>query len=285
MLAPRRIHPVVRIAHRLQAPLRIAPRIILDHELVLILRGQGKLVFGGISVMFGPHDLFFIEPFVPHAFESEGVVEHLAVHFDFAEDVPAASSRVAQRRPYQVRLTQDLRIPGHVTIHRGDPLERAMFDIIAARALPGHLGALAASAHLLRAIVLLLEQTAHRQEVAHAGASADRVRIQRALAFVEEHLARKVSALDLAKAADTSASHFNRIFRQWSGTSPMEYLRHRRIEEARRLLANGELSIKQIAARTGFDDPFHFSRVFRRVDGLSPSQFRAAVLASGAVTT
>jgi transcriptional regulator GlxA family with amidase domain len=146
------------------------------------------------------------------------------------------------------------------------------------------LGALAASAHLLRAIVLLLEHerggAGRRQETPHAGATADRIRIQRALGFLDERLAKKVSALDLAHAADTSASHFNRIFRQWSGTSPMEYLRHRRIEEARRLLADEELSIKQIAARTGFDDPFHFSRVFRRVDGLSPSQFRAAVLAS-----
>jgi AraC-like DNA-binding protein len=275
MLPHHRLHPIVRIAHRRLGPLNIAPRIILDHELVLILRGRGELTYDSAAFPFEPQHLFFLEPFIPHAFRAESAVEHLAVHFDFAPNVPPVT-RLLQRPAYQVRLTQGLRIPHHVVLQKSDPVERALFDVITARARAGAVSPLAASAHLLRAIVQLLERSAPAPS---APPSIDHVRIRRALDFVEAHLAQKLSAADLAHAADTSPSHFNRIFRQWSGTSPMDFLRTRRIEHARRLLADHQLSIKQIAAQAGFDDPFHFSRVFRQIDGLSPSQFRAALLA------
>jgi AraC family transcriptional regulator of arabinose operon len=58
----------------------------------------------------------------------------------------------------------------------------------------------------------------------------------------------------------------------------MELLRRARVEEARRLLAAGDLSIKQVAIACGFASPYHFSKVFRRIDGLPPSQYQASVL-------
>jgi transcriptional regulator GlxA family with amidase domain len=84
----------------------------------------------------------------------------------------------------------------------------------------------------------------------------------------------------LARGAGLSVSHFNRLFREWSGFTPMEYQRRQRMARARALLGDARLTIKEIAAQCGFDDPYHFSRVFRQLDGLSPSQYRAALLAS-----
>jgi transcriptional regulator GlxA family with amidase domain len=59
----------------------------------------------------------------------------------------------------------------------------------------------------------------------------------------------------------------------------MAYLRHRRVDAARLLLADVDLSIKEIAVRCGFDDPYHFSKVFHQIDGLSASDYRETVLA------
>jgi transcriptional regulator GlxA family with amidase domain len=58
----------------------------------------------------------------------------------------------------------------------------------------------------------------------------------------------------------------------------MEYLQRVRVQHARELLKDIDLSIKEVAARTGFSDPYHFSRVFRRIDGLSPAYYREIVL-------
>ncbi|HLL88337.1 MAG TPA: helix-turn-helix transcriptional regulator, partial [Tepidisphaeraceae bacterium] len=74
-------------------------------------------------------------------------------------------------------------------------------------------------------------------------------------------------------------SRFTALFRAHTGTSPMGYVRKVRVDHARRLLADVDLSIKEVAARVGFDDAFHFSKVFRAVDGLAPTRYREALLA------
>ena len=84
---------------------------------------------------------------------------------------------------------------------------------------------------------------------------------------------------DLARAAGLSPSHFTRLFRLWTGLPPGEYLLRKRVEQACKLLGDPTLSIKEVAARSGFDDPYYFSKVFRRVDGLTPTLFREALLA------
>ncbi|MBD0707148.1 MULTISPECIES: helix-turn-helix domain-containing protein [unclassified Streptomyces] len=59
-----------------------------------------------------------------------------------------------------------------------------------------------------------------------------------------------------------------------TGRTPGTLLREARTREAQRLLARTELSVRQIAARTGFSDPAYFCRFFRRETGTSPGDFR-----------
>ncbi|MEU7020554.1 AraC family transcriptional regulator [Streptomyces sp. NPDC046203] len=58
------------------------------------------------------------------------------------------------------------------------------------------------------------------------------------------------------------------------GRTPGSLLREARTREAQRLLARTDLSVRQVAARTGFDDPAYFCRFFRRETGMSPGGFR-----------
>ena len=69
------------------------------------------------------------------------------------------------------------------------------------------------------------------------------------------------------------------MFNEWTGYSPIEYLRRLRVERARQLLADVDLSIKEIAQRCGFDDAYHFSKTFRQIDGLPPTKYRESLLA------
>ncbi|MFF0432976.1 AraC family transcriptional regulator [Streptomyces sp. NPDC004327] len=58
------------------------------------------------------------------------------------------------------------------------------------------------------------------------------------------------------------------------GRTPGSLLREARTQEAQRLLARTDLSVRQVAARTGFEDPAYFCRFFRRETGMSPGGFR-----------
>jgi AraC-like DNA-binding protein len=61
-----------------------------------------------------------------------------------------------------------------------------------------------------------------------------------------------------------------------TGRTPSQLIREARVHEAKRLLARTDLSVRQIAARTGFADPAYFCRFFRRETGQSPGDFRRA---------
>mgnify|MGYP001045990345 CR=1 FL=1 len=80
----------------------------------------------------------------------------------------------------------------------------------------------------------------------------------------------------LAQMAGLSVNAFIRHFREIYGTTPRQYLMVRRCETAARLLDSGELSLEQIAERTGFCDRFHLTRTFTRMRGISPAAYRRA---------
>lgn len=82
---------------------------------------------------------------------------------------------------------------------------------------------------------------------------------------------------DLARAAEVSKAHLTRVFQSTLGVSPMDALRHLRLDRAVTLLARTNLPIHQVAETTGFPNAFHFSKVFRSVYGTSPREFRAGI--------
>lgn len=65
-----------------------------------------------------------------------------------------------------------------------------------------------------------------------------------------------------------------RRFRTATGTSLIEYVQGLRIEEAKRLLEGGQLSVDDISADVGYEDHSFFRRLFKRLTGLTPSQYR-----------
>jgi AraC-like DNA-binding protein len=276
------IHPFIRIAHHLQHhSLNVPRRIIFDYEFVLVLAGEGQVIFDHRSYKLGPHGLFFIAPFLPHRIETPGglLCDHVAVHFDFAPNVPFASRQLSRRAPYEVRLPGALQIPPRIALMANDIVEREFLELIEARSSGTAWANLKATACLQRILAALFERVEAERTRGSAEHYRNRVRIERVLSHVGQHLAEPTNSATLARIGSMSLSHFNRLFREWTGYSPLDYLRRQRIARARQLLADVDLSIKEVAARSGFKDPYHFSKAFRQLDGLSPSQFRDAALA------
>jgi AraC-like DNA-binding protein len=78
----------------------------------------------------------------------------------------------------------------------------------------------------------------------------------------------------LAGELGVSYSSFRHTFTAHTGLSPHQYLLEFRLVRARSLLAESELSVKEIATQTGFEDEFYFSRLFRQKLNFTPSQWR-----------
>lgn len=276
------IHPVVRVAHHQHGLLRLPERIIYDHELVLVTSGLLELYLAEDRYTLEANHLVLLPPFVPHRFHSEGSLSHVAVHFDLTPALPpeAKGSVLSEREPYELRWPGRMQPPRHVTLTPADGVADRLARVVRCWEEGSPLGRVEARAQLELVLLALLGR-GKEQQAAGAGAvdAHSRARLERALARMEANYAQPLTADDLAEAAGLSTSHFNRLFRQWRGDSPMACLRRVRVAKARQLLADPDLSVTQIAQRTGFADVYHFSRVFRHVDGLSPTMYREAVLA------
>ncbi|HZS07729.1 MAG TPA: helix-turn-helix domain-containing protein [Blastocatellia bacterium] len=105
-------------------------------------------------------------------------------------------------------------------------------------------------------------------------------RLRRAIEFMHDNCERELGLSEIAAAAYLSAFHFARLFKKITGTTPHAYLATLRIEKARRMLAETDLSIIEIGARVGYTSQSHFTKIFREATGLTPRVFRAAATGS-----
>jgi len=101
-------------------------------------------------------------------------------------------------------------------------------------------------------------------------------RVNAAMDYVDTHLDEVLTVERLAEVAHFSPYHFHRIFRSMTGQTIGAFVARVRIERAANLLAaRPNLSVTDIALRTGFASPSSFSRAFREAYDMSPTEWRA----------
>jgi AraC family transcriptional regulator len=100
-------------------------------------------------------------------------------------------------------------------------------------------------------------------------------KLRAVLDYIHQHLDDELRLRDLAAVAHLSPCHFARRFKASTGLPPRRYVIVRRVERAQQLLRGGDdLSLAQVAARSGFCDQGHFTRHFKRLVGVTPKRFR-----------
>jgi AraC family transcriptional regulator len=127
-------------------------------------------------------------------------------------------------------------------------------------------------AHALTVRLLFLGERTPGQR--REPATLTRRKLSRVQELIESSLNGDLTLRELAAEAGYSRSHFLRAFRATTGVTPHRYVLNRRIERARRLLREADMSIAQVAYRCGFSSQAHLTLAFRRVCGLTPGKYR-----------
>ncbi len=92
--------------------------------------------------------------------------------------------------------------------------------------------------------------------------------------YIDENLSEEISVASIARRFYLSETHVIRIFRDKYGVTPKQYLLRAKIENAKLMLIDTSLQIKEIAMIFHFADSYHFSHTFKRITGISPEKFR-----------
>lgn len=98
--------------------------------------------------------------------------------------------------------------------------------------------------------------------------------MKKAILYLSSHYMDPVTLEETASHVGLNPAYFSTLFKQSCGSSFKEYLNMIRIEESKRLLANTDYPILDIAVSVGFEDQSYFSKVFKKYTGLTPKQYR-----------
>ena len=99
-------------------------------------------------------------------------------------------------------------------------------------------------------------------------------RINKVVAYINNHLDETLDLKTLANEADLSDFHFHRIFKALKGEAIGGYITRLRLEATARLLRYTALTIEEIAFNIGYETPASLSKAFKKQYGISPTEYR-----------
>ena len=238
-----------------------AMRSLREPVLLVFTQGQGRITIAGTTRGYGANNAIFIPPGTMHGFEIAPRVQGTALFFgrNHGLDLPANPVTIKPRDPMsQKELTSILE-----AIQR--ELESRREGSV--RAAQHHLGLLAVW------IDRQLERDRATAPVAPRPQAGQRL-VARYAALLERDFRSNRAVADYAEALGVTPTHLTRVCRAACGKGAHQLLEDRLLFEARRLLAETKMPIKDVAEALGYNSAGYFTRAFQKLEGSTPSAFR-----------
>lgn len=100
--------------------------------------------------------------------------------------------------------------------------------------------------------------------------------ITKCMDYIKSHYAEPLEREELADVASLSMSYFSIMFKKVAGCTPTQYITKIRLDKAKQLLQNSNMTVSEVAREVGFQDPLYFARVFANHAGMPPREYRKA---------
>jgi AraC-like DNA-binding protein len=130
------------------------------------------------------------------------------------------------------------------------------------------------SAKVMLSLILQRHSATWQQSLKHLTHSLSQDNVRQVIDYINNHLDQELSLVKMASVAQMSLFHFARLFKHSIGVTPHQYLNQCRIERAKQLLANKDLSIIEITQQVGLKSQSHFTTLFRHSVGATPTSYR-----------
>ena len=99
--------------------------------------------------------------------------------------------------------------------------------------------------------------------------------------YIRENYMNEISMQDAARQFNYSDAYFCKLFKQCFNKNFTSYLTEYRVEEAKRMLAEPTVNVKDIGRAVGYSDSNYFAKVFKRITGQSPTEYRLCIFQKG----
>jgi AraC-like DNA-binding protein len=226
-----------------------------EHLFFIPLQGEIRITAGRLLLRCGPGRTVYLPPATEHTFDSSGEQgERLICLIDDQRWNRAGAASPFEATVFPAsQLCKELLF--YLLVH---PQTRAGGQIVDV---------------LVQTLSESLDASRSLLEMEHLEGKIQDTRARAALAYLNEHLGRRVSAGQVAAHAGLSTRTLNRLFLKELGLTPRRVLALLRVSKARELLASGRYSVTEAAWEVGYGSLSQFIAVFRQVTGQLPSEF------------
>lgn len=106
-------------------------------------------------------------------------------------------------------------------------------------------------------------------------------KIQQAVAYIRENFDKDLNMAVVSNHISMNYSLFSYVFKQYTGSNFVNFLKNIRIEEAKRLLEETDMKVIDISMKVGYDNEKHFMKIFKASCGVSPTEYRKNTVFKG----
>lgn len=229
------------------------------YSIEYVVRGSGSVKLHGRTYDLLPGRLFSYGPRIPHHITGDPADPLVKYFVDFSGTDSIKTLDACGLPAGQVS-----------TVYPAHSLQ-ALFDEIINAGLQMRRGEGILCRKLIECLALKIETARAPLEGAENLAFGT---YQQCRQFIEAHFLRLQTLEQIAAECHVDDAYLCRLFRRYDQQTPYQYLLRLKMNLAAERLQQKSTLVKQVAAETGFSDPFHFSRVFTKVFGISPAAFR-----------
>ncbi|MBD2867467.1 AraC family transcriptional regulator [Paenibacillus sp. IB182493] len=243
----------------------IGPAVHGYYLIHLVLDGEGVYETLGESHTLGTGDVFVIFPDILVKYEADKSNPWKYMWVAFSGEIVEESLTSIGIAPDRT-VIRGCSLPAMKRMFRSlrKSLQRADFPKAGNMEASGWL-------RLILSELALLRQPAETE--AEAPPSRSFRQIDQAIRLLSLQYGQQLSIEGIAHTLGYHRAHLTKLFKEATGLSPMQFLFKIRMKKAEELLG-GELTIAQIAASVGYNDPLFFTKQFHKWSGLSPTEFR-----------
>lgn len=237
-----------------------AMRSLSEPMLLWFTKGQGRITIAGSTRGYTANNAVLIPAGVMHGFEVGPQVFGTAVFFGRGSGLLLPSTPV-HLRIRETHAAQELNV---------------LLDCIGREMVSTSPGASRAVYHHLGLLGVWIERQVERTAADTPRPDAARRLVARYAALLERDFRSGLGVGEFAEALGVTSTHLTRCCRQTCGRPASDLLHDRVIFEARRMLAETDMQVKDIAQVLGFNSPAYFTRAFHHRTGKAPTAFRRA---------
>lgn len=237
-------------------------RVLNCYSILFITKGEGIIEYAGSrSVKLTPGSCFILKPGVWHRYKPDLLCGWEEYWVSFHGTYP------------EIIMQNDILCNGNLHIELGHNHDLLwLFQLLIktmANAEPGY-------HQLITGITLqILAVVSNAFKFRTANKNSQERLITKAKFLMQNAIEEQLNIKELAEALPMSYPQFRKAFRDSTGISPNQYHLQLRLDRAKELLLTSQLTINEIAFKTGFTSIFYFSRFFKKITGLAPKSYRS----------